>query len=297
MKEKTTKTIKKVGKALLWVVVGIFFVVIVPIFINEAYKRGPGYVTIWGAEEVLGYYGAILASSGAILGVYFSIRAAHRNYKEDVRARVLPFIAVTPFERKATVNTMALLEEHMHGRTEATDQMNEPAHYEEFKLDKIYFVVTPNGIKIEKTLGKHQQEILSQAGNFWVTIAKGVHALQRVSCFSLPIEIENVGNGTAVSLRVGFNRVSNGKNQNKYVRPMMLKQGQTVYIHIFSTETFDAVGGEYMLEFYYEDIYKNKYFQKFPVCLGKDDAGREYQSIDLVGDQINYTGDDLNANS
>lgn len=297
MKETTTKTIKKVGKVLLWVTAVIFFVVIVPILINEAYKRGPGYVTMWGAKEVLSYYGSILASVGAVLGVYFSIRAAHKNYQEDVRARVLPFIAVTHFERKANVDYVALLGEPVLGKTETRDQNSKAVSYEEYKLDKFYFIISADGIEIKTALNKFQQEIVSQLGHICVTTAKGTHALQRVSYYSLPIEIENVGNGTAVALCIGFNKTSNEKDKYKYIHSMMLKQGQTMYIHIFSTEAFDIVGGEYMLEFYYEDIYKNKYVQQFQICLGQDDAGRNYSEIDLVGNQTHYTGDDLSANS
>lgn len=287
----------KMVHILILLILGIFLIVGVPVIINEAYKKGPGYVTIWGAKEVLNYYGTILASVGAILGVYCSIKAAHENYQKDVRARVLPFIAVTPFERRANIDIMALLQEHVQERTEAPDQNSESGNYEEFKLDKIYIVVTADGIELRKTLDKHQQEILSQVGNIWAPIANGAHALQRISYYSLPIEIENVGNGTAVALRVGFNKISDKEDRYKYVRPMMLKQGQTLYIHIFSTEIFDVVGGEYILEFFYEDIYKNKYAQKFPVCFGKDETGREYISIDLVGDQTYYIDDALNADT
>lgn len=83
MKEKTTKTIKKVGKALIWVAVGIGFVVVVPILINEAYKRGPGYVTIWGAKEVLGYYGTILGACVTAVGLVATIRFTKSQLQRD----------------------------------------------------------------------------------------------------------------------------------------------------------------------------------------------------------------------
>ena len=284
---------KKTWMVILLIVVVAVLTIGVPFAINEAYKVDKGYVTMWGAEDVLSYYGTILAAVGAVLGVFLSIKAAHKNYEDDVRARVLPFIAVTPFERKAVVNTMALLEEETKSNTKAPAQNEKAVIYEEFKLDRVYFVITSDGIKSSRALDKRQQKILDNAGTVWMTLANGVHALQYVDYFSIPIEIENVGNGTAVALRIGFNRNSN--TQPKYIRPMMLKQGQTVYIHIFSEEAFDIVDGNYMLEFYYEDIYGNKYVQKFPVRFGKDDAGKEYQSIELVGKQIRREGDAPNA--
>ena len=290
---------ERITKVVSWILVGAFFILGIPMLINLAYKYGsshtPLFITLWGASEVLSYYGAILAAVGGVLGVYFSVKAAHKNYEEDVRARVLPFIAVTPFERKTVINPMALLEEQINSNKKAPAQNEKAVIYEEFKLDRVYFVVTSNGIEAKRTLEKRQQDILSHAGTLWTVFPNGLYALQHIDYFSIPIEVENVGNGTAVALRIGFNRNSN--TQPKYIHPMMLKQGQTIYIHIFSEEAFDTVGGDYTLEFYYEDIHENKYSQKFPVSFGKDNSGREFQSIELNGKQERHEGDVKNAHS
>lgn len=268
----------------------------VPIIINECYKANSGYMTIWGATDVLTYYGTIIAAAGAAIGVFASIKVATENYKEDVRARVMPFIAVTPFERKAIVNTMALLKEKEEKTKRPADIDNMPAvQYDEYKLSQIYFVITVHGIDIKKKLDKNQQAILEHVGNSWVT-KDGVEMLQRTDFYSMPLEIENVGNGTAVNLRIGFNRVGD-RNTYRFVRPMMLKQGQTVYIHIFSTADYDIVRGKYSLEFYYEDIYGNKYSQAFPVEYSKNKDNQEYQSIDVVGKQIRVTEGKPNAST
>lgn len=281
-----------------WVIIGllavIIFVVVVPIIINECYKANSGYMTIWGAADVLTYYGTIIAAAGAAIGVFASIKVATKNYKEDVRARVMPFIAVTPFERKAIVNTVALLKEKEEKTKRSANIDNMPAvQYDEYKLSQIYFVITVHGIDIKKKLDKNQQAILEHVGNSWVT-KDGVEMLQRTDFYSMPLELENVGNGTAVNLRIGFNRVGD-RNTYRFVRPMMLKQGQTVYIHILSTADYDIVRGKYSLEFYYEDIYGNKYSQAFPVEYSKNKDNQEYQSIDVVGKQIRRTEDTPNA--
>ena len=282
MKKPEAKWILAAGIALL-LIVGV------PIIINECYKTNSGYMTMWGAADALAYYGAIIASIGAALGVFVSIKAATKNYRDDVRARVMPFIAVTPFERKATVNTMALLREKVEKKEKPKDTDDTSAvQYDEYKLSQIYFVITTHGIEAKNKLDKSQQVILEQAGNMWVSMTSGVEIHQRIDFYSMPLEIENVGNGTAVNLRIGFNRVGD-RNIYKFVRPMMLKQGQTVYIHIFSTADPDIVRGEYSLEFYYEDIYGNKYSQEFPVEYGKNNDNQEYQSIDLVGKQLRKT--------
>lgn len=282
MKKSWTKWISIAALALA-LIVGV------PIIINECYKTNSGYMTIWGAADALAYYGAIIASVGAAVGVFVSIKAATKNYQDDLRARVMPFIAVTPFERKAIVNTMALLKEKVEKTERPTKTDNTPAiQYDEYKLSQIYFVITEHGIDAKNRLDKSQQTVLEHAGNSWVSVAGGAEMLQRTNFYSLPLEIENVGNGTAVNLRVGFNRTED-RCRRSFVRPMMLKQGQTLYIHIFSTADSDKVCGDYILEFHYEDIYGNKYTQEFPVKYDKNENNQEYQSIDLVGKQIRKT--------
>ncbi|MCC8195664.1 MAG: hypothetical protein LIO49_02450 [Ruminococcus sp.] len=80
------------------IVIAIVLVFGIPILINESYKENCGYVTMWSAADVLAFYGTILAAVIAGVGVYVSIRASNNNYQEDVRSRVLPFIAVNTLE-------------------------------------------------------------------------------------------------------------------------------------------------------------------------------------------------------
>ena len=71
-----------------------------PIIINEFYRNNSGYMTIWGVADVLTYYGAIIAASGAAIGVYCSIRYSHKQYREDKRRDVLPYFAINILGRK-----------------------------------------------------------------------------------------------------------------------------------------------------------------------------------------------------
>lgn len=280
MKKLSKRQIALIGIVLL-LVIGI------PFGINYCYKCNLNFITTqWEAKDVLTYYGAVLAAGGTAFGVYLSIRASHREYQEDIRSRVLPFIAVTPFDRKARINFMQLLNDTIQG-TPDTGCDKEPDGYIEYKLEQIYYIITPQGIEIRNKLTQYQQEVLSKAGAIFRKSPNGA-VLEEIDYFSIPVEIENVGNGTAVNLRVGFNRITD--NPHRFIRPMMLKQNQTIYIHIFSMASLDVVGGEYVLEFFYKDIYGNKYFQKFPVRFGQNEKG-EYQSIDLVGSQTKYEED------
>ena len=147
-------------------IVLLFLVLVigVPLGINACYQCDTTIITTqWGAESVLSYYGTVLAATGAAIGIYFSIKAAHKNYQEDVRMRVLPFIAVTPFSRRARVNPLALLE----GADKSTDEIQAgdgAGEYVEYKLEQVYFIITSNGIEIKNKLDNCQKKILERAG-------------------------------------------------------------------------------------------------------------------------------------
>lgn len=53
-------------KIIVLICIGFFFIVGVPFIINELYSH-PGYMTMWSAADVLGYYGTILS---AFVGIY-----------------------------------------------------------------------------------------------------------------------------------------------------------------------------------------------------------------------------------
>lgn len=63
-KQKMQALLKKCT-ILLAIAGALFLIVGVPIIINELYKR-PGYVTMWSAADMLGYYGTLL---GAFVGI------------------------------------------------------------------------------------------------------------------------------------------------------------------------------------------------------------------------------------
>lgn len=87
-------------KWILIAVIALALIVGVPIIINECYKTNSGYMTIWGAADALAYYGAIIASVGAAVGIYVSIKYSHKQYREDKRRDVLPYFAVNILGRK-----------------------------------------------------------------------------------------------------------------------------------------------------------------------------------------------------
>lgn len=70
-KQKIQTLLKKC--TIPFVIVGALFLIVgVPIIINELYKR-PGYVTMWSAADMLGYYGTILGATIAVTTIATTI--------------------------------------------------------------------------------------------------------------------------------------------------------------------------------------------------------------------------------
>ena len=72
----------KFGQILIAVLIMAFFVLGVPILINECYKYG-GYVTIWGAADVLSYYGDVLGASIAVATLAITILFTRKQLQRE----------------------------------------------------------------------------------------------------------------------------------------------------------------------------------------------------------------------
>ena len=84
---------------LIWIAVifsAIFFVIGIPILINEAYKCNSYYITMWGAPEVLSYYGTILGSVIAVATLSVTVlftrkqieRASYLNSEKEKWSKI-----------------------------------------------------------------------------------------------------------------------------------------------------------------------------------------------------------------
>lgn len=71
-------------KYILWIVLAsLFFIVGVPITINEAYKIGTGYLTLWNAADVFSYYGTILGAGATIIALVITISFTQKQIHRD----------------------------------------------------------------------------------------------------------------------------------------------------------------------------------------------------------------------
>lgn len=85
-------------KMWIWIIM-LILIVIMPLIINETYKVNKGYITLWSPEDVLSYYGSILAFiSTSFLG-YLSLLQNNRLNKinsELTRQQFKPIITISP---------------------------------------------------------------------------------------------------------------------------------------------------------------------------------------------------------
>lgn len=71
-------------------------IIAIPIIINESYKAGQGYLTVWEGKDVLSYYGSVLGAVGTIalgLVAYLQNIRLHKSQKrlEDKRMAIETF--------------------------------------------------------------------------------------------------------------------------------------------------------------------------------------------------------------
>lgn len=252
--------------------VSVFFILI-PIGINLAFKYNSGIVFLqaeWCASDALGFYGGLLAAGLGIYGVFLSIQYAQKNYRDDLKNQVLPYIVVTQLRGISRYNAFAdglSLINKAESTERSQRQIDEGLPlYEECKITRIYYVIAENEITNYIDLPQKYRPILEKQGSEWEAKTTGGYILQKRPYLSFPVEIENVGNGTAVYVRLGFN-----KNEDipKYLPPIQLKPGETFYIHIFSALPLESIYGEYTLSIIYQDIYHNRYEQSFPFIAEK----------------------------
>jgi len=273
-------------KIILFIVV---FIIGVPLLLNWIYKM-PAPIEFlhvkWDIDSELLYYGGILAALIAIYGVFFTIQISQRNNREDTRRKVLPFLTVTKIMVKSRYNAIADIfnREGLDDSEEDSDEntKSESVIYEEYNLSQIYFIIKDGKVVNYTTLPKEYDDILKHRGQRWEAV-EGGKELHIVPFGSLPLEVENVGNGPAICLRIGLNKKG---AEALFLPPIKLKCNQTFYIHIFSQDYGMEKKAEYDLCFDYYDIYGQEYQQTYLFAIEKDGY-----SIDLADKQLLIKGD------
>lgn len=93
--------IRKHKKIVALIVVVIMIALLIPFLINESYKVENGYLTMWGAPDVLSFYGSFLSFVGTIvLGVVaiYQNNKAHRLNEQLQKLTQAQFVSMVSVE-------------------------------------------------------------------------------------------------------------------------------------------------------------------------------------------------------
>ena len=181
-------------------------ILIIPAIINWLFKQSTSidfFVAEWSAGDMLSFYGSLLAAILTVYGVYLTIQYSQHNYREDIHNRVLPFLALYSLRSRSNYQMFAPAEQERN--------QNKETFYEEYRLKEIYFIVENGNIDIKSSLSKDQQQTLIQGRFKYVATQTNSFSLCDVNLVSVPLEVENVGNGAAINLRIGLNKATNYK--------------------------------------------------------------------------------------
>ena len=257
-----------------------FVLVGIPILINECYKAGGGYVTIWEAPDVLSYYGTVVGAIVGVLGVYLTVCVSNKNYRDDARNRILPYIAINVMNiRQPDLFLQGLGEEDyaMMGNDPIIEQSLEGKAW-----NHRYFVIDGKGkIRVAEQLSDDESERLKETAVTWIRAKDGKMYIRDADVVSMPFVMDNIGNGAAKNLRMSFSYLN---SKQFFKTEIILKPNERFYVHIFSEKEFKTIEGDYVFSVYYEDISGNEYEQLFPVEIVEENGNR-YKRIMTNGKQ------------
>ena len=255
------------NKVPLLILLGIFLVVGVPVIIHAFFKGTAPcewFVADWDSGDVLGYYGGLLGVSGAAVGIWATIQHEQKKYREDVIRQSLPYFIMTTLRTKVKFNPLSQV-----NNIEKIDIFPKN-QYEEYPLDKIYYVIQNGSIKAKSQLTDAEQKFIEHGGIKWERNGSTLSTVA-TKYISMPFEIENAGNGASSFTKIGFNMRSADKKN--YINAIPLKVGQKIYIHILCEDVQQCDKGIYDFEIYYFDIFMNPYLQKYMISI--QDAGED----------------------
>lgn len=266
-----------------WVLLGLGAVVVLvggPFLINECYKKGTGYITLWDADDMLAYYGTVIAAIVGVLGVYLTVCVSNKNYRDDARNRILPYIAINVMNiRQPDLFLQGLGEEDyaMMGNDPIIEQSLEGKAW-----NHLYFVIDGKGkIRVAEQLSDDESEKLEETAVTWIRAKDGKMYIRDADVVSMPFVMDNIGNGAAKNLRMSFSYLN---SKQFFKTEIILKPNERFYVHIFSEKEFKTIEGDYVFSVYYEDISGNEYEQLFPVEIVEENGNR-YKRIMTNGKQ------------
>ncbi|WP_290850167.1 hypothetical protein [Eubacterium sp. LMAG:50] len=157
---------------------------LIPIFINESYKRNTGYVTLWGAKEMLQFYGSVLGSIVAVYGVYITLDYNTYQNKQNYIRQINPMLSS---DRDLVLNPKIFSE--IQGKTFFIEINNEF----EIKISKSMTNTLIDMIDVYSKASDGNNELLDKASEYMEHICM------------IDYVLENMGQGNAVNIEMKIN--------------------------------------------------------------------------------------------
>lgn len=281
--------VKKSIKYIL--IILLILIILIPVIINILFKFDLNIWWIeseWTAGDALNFFGTIVGAIIGILGVYVTVEFAQKNYREDLKNQILPFFSINFLTKQCISSNIFEINDSIEVNEEDDTVCVED--YKEFRLRKVHFILTSNDIYIRTNLNREQIELIRNNGVQKHRKKDGEIIISTTQVFSQAIELENVGKGAAINVRIGINRVETNDNEKILLMPINLKPNEFFYLNIFSENLTKHILGEYILEINYSDIYNNNYIQEyyFEISFINKDGQDGYQiDFDYITDQKN----------
>ena len=248
------------------IIVLLISVIGVPVLINILFSINSPVWWLranWSCGDLLAFYGTILTGFITILGVFLTIRYYKEQSIGELEKDVMPFIALTVLQIEHSFDFERL------GKEEIKDskiRKVKATTYREYELQKIYFIITNEGIKWQKKLTEEQEELLRHCGAY--NADKNNLKLRIKKLVSIPVVLENVGKGAAIKFGIGLHDEETSYNEGKYSMPVHMKIGNKFYVNFYFPEV-DKIdkGKKYIFRLDYENIYGQRYIQEYNIKI------------------------------
>lgn len=266
------------------IIVAVFLSILGLVIIHIAYKLcGPEWlVSEWSAGDALSYYGALIASVITIYGLYLTFMDNRKGISEQSRLDKLPFIGIIMLNQNHRIPLFEFEDPTaIQLESRAFKGTHEGYYYTETRPDTFFCVIENGKTVVKRALPKEKLSLIRFHGIEIVHVASGISLTTHHNLLYIPLEVTNVGNGAAIDLHFGFNKLDNGiKITERYTPPIPLKIDSDLYIAIYADNDQNENCGQYLMEYYYKDIFGNHYVQKQVFELGVDTEKNYYGTLE-----------------
>lgn len=254
-------------------IIAIALAIIGPAAIHFLFKihSSPLFSAEWSAGDILSYYGTIIAALIAVYGVYISLADNRAAIKEQSRIDKLPYLSVNILSKRYRMPwfTDLRVQTDIETNSPALSGENEKHYYIEEKLSSIFFVLDKGSIRAYGNLTDKQKNLIVNNGFVNENIARGVQAGVKYQTLYIPLSIENIGNGSAVDVRLIL--AKDDKKGKCFTLPVTLSNNEQLYAAIFAEDIKTEDIGAYSFAIVYCDMFDNAYRQEFELIIQEQD--------------------------